>query len=74
MQKKGSTGTYTYVWSYVCVYKYKPQLPIHRDEHVSRRGSRLLRVGMLCLPTLPLARLGHRAIGDSLGGVGVGRD
>ncbi len=23
----------------------------HRDEHVSRRGSRLLRVGTMCLPT-----------------------
>ncbi len=30
----------------------------HRDERVSRRGSRPLRVGPLCLPTLPLARLG----------------
>ncbi len=33
---------------------YINHISSHRDEHVSRQGSRLLPVGTLCLHTLPL--------------------
>ncbi len=44
---------------YACVRNHSSS---HKDEHVSRRGGRPLRVGTLYLPTLPLARLGLRRV------------
>ena len=55
------TETLSLFIMFVCLYINNGSS--HRDEHVSLRGSRPLRVGgTLCLPTLPLARLGLQRV------------
>jgi hypothetical protein len=64
-----------YVYVCICMYMYVcmhiNHSSCHSDEHVSRRGSRPLRVGTSSLPTFPLAWLGLRRV-YGLGGWYVG--